>query len=337
MTEFVLALPVAIVLDVIFGDPDVELHPVQLIRRTANGGHRLLRKIQAATILGGVVLLVLLLGFFVGLYAGTAYLLQFATVPVVIVVNGFLVYACLSFRHRLQTGLLMLDALRDDEDGQDKFKEALHRVDSRDVSVMDRPARSRAAVEQLADGFLFYLFGPVFWYTIAGGAGLLLPISPVATATGSVFVFRIAHEVESQLGHPGRRYSGSRLGAAFLVDLLGFVPARLGFPFLLVASVMSGAEAQNAVRVWFRDHRKHNDLNLGHVVSVLAGALNVRLGGPVVYPDGVVEQSWIGDGTSSVSVTKLKMGIQILFWAGILTYFVAGLGVHFWSGLQVIV
>ncbi|RLC21671.1 MAG: cobalamin biosynthesis protein CobD, partial [Deltaproteobacteria bacterium] len=48
------------------------------------------------------------------------------------------------------------------------------------------------------------------------------------------------------------------------------------------------------VRTGLRDRMKHASPNSAHAEAFAAGALHVRLGGPVRYADGLREKPWLG-------------------------------------------
>ena len=55
----------------------------------------------------------------------------------------------------------------------------------------------------------------------------------------------------------------------------------------------------------------------GHAESFVAGALGLRLGGPVTYPHGTVEKPWMGEGTVEARSVDLYKACRLILTAGI--------------------
>jgi adenosylcobinamide-phosphate synthase len=60
-----------------------------------------------------------------------------------------------------------------------------------------------------------------------------------------------------------------------------------------------------------RDGRKHHSPNAGWPESAMAGALGLALAGPRRYPEGVVADPWLGDGSARAGVADIWRGLQL--------------------------
>ncbi len=49
----------------------------------------------------------------------------------------------------------------------------------------------------------------------------------------------------------------------------------------------------------------------------MAGALDIRLGGPTIYFHGPVEKPWLGDGTPEVSRKDIDRCRLLIAWSGL--------------------
>jgi len=67
--------------------------------------------------------------------------------------------------------------------------------------------------------------------------------------------------------------------------------------------------------VALRDRLKHDSPNAAHAESFVAGALEVRLGGPVVYPDGQKDKPWLGEGNLDPRPQHIRRTVSLLKWS----------------------
>jgi adenosylcobinamide-phosphate synthase len=105
-----------------------------------------------------------------------------------------------------------------------------------------------------------------------------------------------------------------------LDDVLNFIPARLSIFILPLSAALCGQDALHAFKTAWRDRKKHVSPNAGHPESCMAGALNVRLGGPTVYRHGAVDKPWLGDGQTVVNADHIQTCCRIVFLAGSLSF-----------------
>ncbi len=85
------------------------------------------------------------------------------------------------------------------------------------------------------------------------------------------------------VGYRNQRYRDLGWASARLDDLLNLVPARLSWLLIALAALIQGERAGGALRIGWRDGRKHPSPNAAWGEAAMAGALGVRLGGPATY------------------------------------------------------
>jgi adenosylcobinamide-phosphate synthase len=149
----------------------------------------------------------------------------------------------------------------------------------RDPSQLDAAGIARAATESLAENTADAVLGTLVWGAAFGPAGAA--------------AHRAANTLDAMHGHRSERYLRFGRVAARLDDALGFLPARVGAWLAvalapLVAPAGAGAPGgrgatARAVRVLRRDGRAHPSPNAGPMEAAFAGALGLRLGGPLRY------------------------------------------------------
>jgi len=145
---------------------------------------------------------------------------------------------------------------------------AVSMIVGRDVEAMDEGGVATAALESLAESFCDGVVAPVFWFVVGGLPGL--------------FVYKAVNTADSMIGHMEPRWRAFGWAAARADDVMNWIPAR-------IAGCLIALGGWQGWRIMWRDARKHASPNAGWTEAAMAGALRVRLGGPVRY-DGITAQ-----------------------------------------------
>lgn len=141
----------------------------------------------------------------------------------------------------------------------------LPRLCGRDPRALDEAGIARAVVESVAENTSDAVVGALFWGAVAGVPGLA--------------GFRAVNTLDAMVGHRSPRYLRFGWSAARLDDLAGWPGARL----TAALAALAGPDRRDALRAWRLDGRRHPSPNAGAVEAAFAGALGVRLGGPLSY------------------------------------------------------
>ncbi len=156
-------------------------------------------------------------------------------------------------------------------------RDAVSRVVGRNPASLDEPAVCRAAIESLAENFSDGIVAPAFWLLVGGLPGIAL--------------YKAINTADSMIGHRTPRHEAFGWAAARLDDLVNLPGSRLTALLLVAAARSLGADA--AARAWTavrRDAHRHRSPNAGWPEAAMAGALDLRLGGPRVYGNTRIER-----------------------------------------------
>jgi adenosylcobinamide-phosphate synthase len=221
---------------------------------------------------------------------------------------GILVAQHSLFRHVAAVGTALASG------GLPAGRAAVSHIVGRDPMQLDGYGVARAAIESLAENFSDGVVAPVFWYLVLGLPGL--------------FAYKMANTLDSMIGHRSERYRSFGWAAARFDDLLNLVPARLSGLLLTGAALFAGeAMPGHAFRVMLRDGKKHHSPNAGWPEAAMAGALGLALAGPRSYPEGEVQDPWLGDGTPDATPADIGRGLRLYMLACLL---LAGLVLGAW-------
>ena len=179
---------------------------------------------------------------------------------------------------------------------------AVGRIIGRKTANLDEAAISRASIESLAENFSDGITAPVFWYLLAGLPGLL--------------VYKMVNTADSMIGHRSDRFRDFGWAAARLDDLLNLIPARLTALLFALVAIPLGKPGAALTTAW-RQARNHTSPNAGWPEAAMAGALDVRLGGPRTYPGNLtVDGAWFGDGIEA-GPRQIPRALKLGFFAWI--------------------
>jgi adenosylcobinamide-phosphate synthase len=177
-------------------------------------------------------------------------------------------------------------------------RSAVSHIVGRDPSRLDEPGVVRAAIESLAENFSDGVVAPVFWYLVLGLPGL--------------FAYKMANTLDSMIGHRSPRYRAFGWAAARLDDVLNLVPAPIAGALIAGGALFArDSSAAAAVRIMLRDGRKHRSPNAGWPEAAMAGALGLRLAGPRHYPEGTVDDPYLGDGSTAATPNDIVRALGV--------------------------
>jgi len=278
------AFAVAVVLDVLCGEPPNAIHPVAWLGNTASFLLRLApREGAVSQFLFGLFVTIAIPASFA--MASAALLLATARWPLLeFAAATVLLKPMFALRALGRAAVQVRDALAA---GQiSRARQNLRSLCSRDASSLDASLLVAGTVESLAENTSDSFVAPLFYYVLFG-----LP--------GAVF-YRGVNTLDAMIGYHGRyEYLGK--AAARLDDLLNLIPARLTAGLLLVAGWLSGKDALRGWRVLWRDGGSTESPNAGRPMAAMAGLLGVelekkgsyRLGDPVVgHGIATIDVAW---------------------------------------------
>jgi adenosylcobinamide-phosphate synthase len=165
---------------------------------------------------------------------------------------------------------------------EDAARALLPSLCGRDPQHLDGAAMARATVESVAENTSDAVVGALLWGAVAG--------------PGGVMAYRAANTLDAMVGHRSARYADFGWAAAKLDDAMNWPAARLAAILTALCAAVVGGAPDTTWRIVRRDGAKHPSPNAGRVEAAFAGALGVRLGGPLSY-GGVAEiRPAMGDG-----------------------------------------
>ena len=299
-TFFLWLVPLAVALDLCFGDPrNLPLvHPVQRIGRFLEQLEPQARKMGDSRLVG---LLCTLLT--VGLTATLVWLLCAVLPGLWAAFSLYFAYAGLALGSLLQTGESVLRSL--EQDDLPTAQAAVAQMVSRDTSVQDRPTLYKSLAESLAENMTDAVAAPLFWLMLTGPVGL--------------WAYKAVSTMDSMWGYTTPRWLKLGWACARLDDVLAFVPARFGaFCLYAVARLRGQAGGWPGWGRVAREARLMESPNSGWSMAVAACLHGAGMGGPTVYFGVVKQKPLLGPQGTEWDAPRLRALLAQLRLAGIL-------------------
>lgn len=317
MTDRIIVLVTAFILDMIIGDPHWMWHPVQGIGRLIEYTERLLRRVFALReereadrgrkkVAGGIlVILVLLPSVLVPMLI--LYAAERIHPYVRLAAEIVLCYQMLAMKSLRVESMKVYHALmKQDIEGA---RQAVSMIVGRDTEKLSEEGITKAAVETVAENTSDGVIAPLIYMALFGACG--------------AFFYKAVNTMDSMIGYKNDKYIYLGMIAAKLDDVVNYIPARLSALFMIVVSGVLGMNAKQAWRIYKRDRYQHASPNSAQTEAVCAGALSIQLAGDAYYFGELYHKPVIGDADRPVLPEDIRSANRLMYGTSILTLLVA--------------
>jgi adenosylcobinamide-phosphate synthase len=288
----------AIVVDLVIGDPPGIPHPVVAIGKVITSFERLWNRgaahvrwssgfLMTAMVVIGVYLIAWFgLSLLSRLHTGLGLVAEIWLLSTTLAIKG-LVEAARAVAEPLGRGDLAASRL------------ALSRIVGRDTAHLDESEITRGAVETVAENTVDGITAPLFWALIGG--------APLALA------YKAVNTLDSMVGYRTARYADFGYASARLDDLANWLPARLtALALWLGALLMKGMRVRGALLATWREALRHASPNAGWPEAMVARLLGVQLGGTNHYAGQVSLRNTLGDPLEPLKVGHIVLAIRLM-------------------------
>jgi adenosylcobinamide-phosphate synthase len=175
---------------------------------------------------------------------------------------------------------------------------AVSMIVGRDPEQLDEAGVGRAAIESLAENFSDGVVAPLFWLAVLGLPGGI--------------AYKAVNTADSMIGHKSEKYLAFGWASARFDDLVNLPASRLAALWLIAAAgFVPGGSPQRAWATVRRDAKFHRSPNAGWPEAAMAGALGLKLNGPRIYDGEIVDDPYMGDGRSAVTVADIRIALKL--------------------------
>ncbi|MBE0523508.1 MAG: cobalamin biosynthesis protein [Methanosarcinales archaeon] len=250
-------LALAILMDILIGEPPGTIHPVVWIGKVIkylnnlSFGNKRMFGIFMVIVTAGISLLAGAVVVIASSYISETFALLLA---------AYFLKSTFSFRMLLTSARHIKSQL---ESGTLKnAKKDLKALVSRDTTNLDKLHMTSAVIESTSENFVDGIVSPLFFYLILGLPGAL--------------VYKAVNTLDSMIGYRNKEFIELGWASARLDDILNWIPARLSLIFIFAASIFTGSPI-NAIKTCIRDRDQTASPNSGWPMAATAGSLGVRL------------------------------------------------------------
>lgn len=297
-----LILLAACLLDALIGDPVYRLHPIRLIGAWSLACERLLFAAGLKGYAGGVLHWLLVVGGALAIWWVIHWGLGVLHPWLAVGWDVFIAYSLLCTRDLLEHGRRVLRSL----DDLPRARNHLAMLVGRDTADLDRAGIVRATIESLSENLTDGVLTPLWALCLFGLPGLIL--------------VKAVSSLDSMVGYKTARYARFGWAAARSDDLVHWVPARLSVPLIAVAAMLLRLHPRCALRAARDYHAMLPSPNSGWSEAACAGALRVRLVGPIRYGGTLVTESYMGDSDwpADLGAADLRRALRLILVACVL-------------------
>jgi len=286
----VLALCLAVAIDIALGEPPPQIHPTVWMGRLIEIGYRFGRKLRPSmqkawgVVLGVGVVAVFSLASYV--------LLQFvygiSIEPLQIVITALLLKCTFSIRRMREYAMDLASAVRRNDYAE--ARSILRYIVRRDPATLTDAQVISAGVETVAEGMGDGIASPLFYYALFGVPG--------------AFAYRAINTLDSMVGYKDPEFLNIGWFSARIDSIANWLPARLASILMLLAGRLLGESASRGWRILLRDRNRTESWNAGWLMSAMAGLLGVRLEKPGFYS--------LGDPDQQLNYSHLNKAVRIM-------------------------
>jgi len=289
-------LVIALVLDLIFGDPSpnyperiqFKLHPTVWMGKFTQALEPYFKnpnpKIEK---INGVILgLIVIVTFTLPTYFGLRLIYTYLGVLVYIIVAAVILKLTICMKLETDWGIAAAKAIEAGDLAEARKYAHFSRRDNRELTG---PQIVSSVIESLAENLTDFRLSPIFYYGFFGVPGAV--------------AFRAVNTLDGMVGFKDPEHLHIGWFSAVFDTIVNYIPARLTTILIILAAAILGEDYKSAWAIAYRDQAKIPSTNHGWQMASMAGALRVQLEKPGQYA--------VGDPLEELTSNKIIRALRI--------------------------
>ena len=294
ITESILVVFFALVLDFAVGDPRNKFHPTawlgsliaKLTPYTKNSSENLEK-------LGGVFIILISSGIVASLMIFLNIGIKLITVDYIyiiisVIVGGVLLKTTIAMKGMESHALAVVNAL--EQNNISSARDNLSMIVKRNTKNLDKNHVFSGVLESISENTVDGITGPLFYFAIFGLPG--------------AFVYRVINTADSMIGYKTDIFKNVGWFGANCDKILNYIPSRLTGLIMILSAMILGNDWRKSYEIMIRDGRKTKSPNAGYPMAAIAGALGAKF--------EKIDHYSLGDGNISFTKDHVKSAISIM-------------------------
>lgn len=278
----------SVLIDFFLGDPKGFPHPIVLVGKLVSFYEKIFYRGKNKKLMGFLFLTAVLVSV-----GGVLWLLLWFLHrwPILYwIVSIYLMYTALAWRSLKKETGYVIEALNKND--LPKARKMVSYVVGRDTENLTEEEVIKADIETLGENTIDGVLAPMFYMML--GYFFTLPVV-------FVYLYKTINTLDSMVGYKNEKYADFGYFSAKLDDVVNYLPARIGSLLMLLAGFVLRLNTKGGWYIYKRDRYAHNSPNSAQSESVIAGLLNIQLGGTHCYFGKEVYKPTIGDDIRPIS------------------------------------
>lgn len=288
--HFLIILLISILLDLILGDPNNRIHPVSWLGKYINYFVPKLKneKNKKYEKKNGVIFTTITIAFFAVIIQMSLVYLFHITWLLMMLLSIFILYSVIAIKGMEKHINAITSALQNND--MENARTSLSMIVSRNTKNLDEQHILSGTIESIADSIVDGILSPIFYFSLFGPTG--------------AFIYRVINTFDSMIGYKESYFVNIGWIAAKADTYVNYIPSRIAAVLMIFAAFINNADWKNSITIFRKERNYTISVNSGHPISVLAGALRVRV--------EKIDHYIIGEPFEKISIEKCKIAINIM-------------------------
>lgn len=288
----IVMLVLAILLDLIFGDPSpnypdkiaFKLHPTVIIGNFTKKIEPYFKSENArvekflGVLLALTVIVTASAPVFFGLWLIYTYIPAYINILVYALVGIIILKMTICIKLETDWAKAATKAIINDD--LDEAKKYSH-FSRRDSKGLNGSQISSAVIESMSENLIDFKLSPMMSFALFG-------------VTGAI-AFRAINTLDGMVGFKTKEHINTGWFSANLDSVVNYIPTRFTALLMILSALILRLDAKNSWRIAKRDHAKTPSRNHGWPMAAVAGALKVQLEKPGQYILGDAQEALTGE------------------------------------------
>lgn len=281
--DLLIIIIIAIIIDVILGEPPEKIHPVVWMGKLIDFFTSYL--IGYRSKISGIILTIIIVTIFTLATYVLLHLLVFNYL-IYILVSSVVLWVTFAIKVLLSSAESMKN---DIDDNIQRARQSMSYLVSRNTAELTEEDLVSATIETLTENITDSVIAPLFYAFIFGVPGAV--------------AYRAVNTLDAMVGYKTPEKIMIGWFPAKLDDILNFIPARIAGILVVIAAAFLMLDWKNAYKIMRRDARNPDSPNSGFSMAAAAGALDIKLKKRGYYE--------IGDGSSPLTPDKITEAVSL--------------------------